>query len=70
MKHRKFNGEIVRKIRLEAGLTLQQLEQLTGIAWNQIWKWEMNKQVPSANNVAILEDILNCPAGYFMDYPL
>jgi len=70
MKIKKFNGEILRKTRLEDDKTLKQVELMTGIAWGQIWKWEMNKQVPSVNNVAILEHFFNCPPGYFMDYPL
>lgn len=68
---RHFSGELLRKYRTEAGLTLVQAAALAGVIWQQWQKWELGKARPNADTVALLADVVRCEfIDQLYDYPL
>lgn len=70
--HRRyFSGELLRNHRLEAGLTLVQAADKAGVLWQQWQKWELGKQRPNADTVALLADIVRCEfIDELYDFPM
>jgi transcriptional regulator with XRE-family HTH domain len=51
-------SNIIKKYRLSAGLTLEQLGKLVGVKKSAVWKWE-NGQKPSPQATKLLEKVTN-----------
>lgn len=53
-----FNGSIIKKLRIDKGLSQRKLAKLTGIEQANICRWENSLNTPTATQLAKLAYIL------------
>jgi len=70
MARRSFSREMMRKIRLEKNMTLLQCGKEAEIDWQQWQRWELGTSKPSADNLALIADVLKCEMFELYDYKL
>ena len=60
-------GERIRLLRLQRGLSVEELARLTGdVSVQTIYKWQRGECVPSADNMILLSEILQVPVDGFL----
>jgi transcriptional regulator with XRE-family HTH domain len=57
----------LKKRRKELGLTQNQLSELTGIAQNDISRYESGRMNPTVDNLIQLADVLNVTTDYLLE---
>lgn len=58
-------NERIKNLRLSKGLDIQQVEQLTGIDSNSLYKYEINV-TPRANKLKLLADLYHVSVNYLL----
>lgn len=56
----------LRELRIERGLSQEQLEKLTGISQTAITYWETGRRVPNAKAVLILAKFFDVTTDYLL----
>lgn len=56
----------IKQVREQLGLTQDELAELVGAEALQIWRWENNKNKPSADWIANLAEALSVSADYLL----
>lgn len=59
-------GEIIKKLRLEAGMTQKELSKKTGVSVVTIRNWEGGIKMPSTNAIIAIADIFHVSADYLL----
>lgn len=62
----KIFAERLKELRLEKGLSQEQLARATNLSQSAITYWEIEKRVPNANAVVILADFFGVTADYLL----
>lgn len=62
-----INGEKLKKLRLDAGLTHEQLAEAIGVNTKQIWRYESGHTDPSSTIVRKLATVLFVSTDYLLD---
>lgn len=62
-----FSGYAMRKYREEENMTMAQLGEMLGVAWQQIYRWEKGEVKPSADYLIAISDALNCKPEYLFE---
>ena len=60
-------GEKIRKARLEAGLTQEELSELLMVSRAAVAKWETNRGLPDIENLKFIASALNVSVDYLLD---
>lgn len=60
-------GEIIRKARLEAGLTQEELSELLMVSRAAVAKWETNRGLPDIENLKFIASALSVSVDYLLD---
>lgn len=47
-------GQNIRKLRVEKGITAEQLSEMLGISPHSVYKWQCGKSLPSLDNMLLL----------------
>lgn len=69
MEHKmRFERKMIRKIRQERNMTLLQCGNEAGIDWQNWQRWELGTSKPSADNLAIIAEVLHCEIKDLYDY--
>ena len=59
-------AERLKGLRLEKGLSQEQLAKATGLSQSAITYWEIEKRVPNGNAIVILAKFFSVTAGYLL----
>jgi len=59
-------AERLRELRIDAGLTMEQLAEKIGTKHTAISDWESKKRTPTVEYVFLLCDVFNCTADYLI----
>ena len=60
-------GEKIRKARLEAGLTQEELSELLMVSRAAVAKWETNRGLPDIENLKFIASALSVSVDYLLD---
>ena len=60
-------GEKIRKARLEAGLTQEELSEILMVSRAAVAKWETNRGLPDIENLKFIASALNVSVDYLLD---
>ncbi len=60
-------GEKIRKARLEAGMTQEELSELLMVSRAAVAKWETNRGMPDIENLKCIASALNVSVDYLLD---
>ncbi|ATO37287.1 hypothetical protein GTID1_08665 [Geobacillus thermodenitrificans] len=60
-------GEKIKKARIEAGLSQEQLSEKLGVSRSAVAKWESGKGLPDIDNLKNLSKLLNASIDYLLD---
>ncbi|WP_073996455.1 helix-turn-helix transcriptional regulator [Arcanobacterium urinimassiliense] len=60
-------GEKIRKARLEAGLTQEELSEILMVSRAAVAKWETNRGLPDIENLKFIASALNVSIDYLLD---
>jgi len=61
-----MDGHRLKELRLKRGHTLESLSEMIDINGQQIWRWEANRNEPSAEMVAALARALDTSSDYLL----
>lgn len=60
-------GDVIRKARIEHGLSVDELAEMCGVSRVSVWCWEKGDKVPKDSMKKILRDRLGVPVDIFID---
>lgn len=66
-EEREFNGDRLKEIRLERGLSQKKLSKMIGCHYMSMSRWETGAVIPNQRNIEKLSDILQCKTADFFD---
>lgn len=62
---REFSGAKLNDLRIEKGLTQNNVADALGVKWQNIYRWEKGGVIPSANTLVMLADALGVSMDSF-----